>query len=514
MASELPIDVAPEPAQLTGWADQMRAYCHASGLVAPPGLDEAERAAAGTPAALLLYRLDADPGAPPHLGWALESMQRGRRAAPPVLLPVLPVDEASFACVICGVPDGESRSCGAIVRWHLDVPATHQAALLDTRVDLYVAAVAADLAARNSGLRHVLDQVGPAFKEQFLDQGRTPRSHELRPVRLACQNVIVGLAAFAYDSRFDGLRVEAWQTCEAPHLAAHEASRALTALMLCDAFQSGSRMELRFDRHPERAVPARLRQYARMEGIVLGGDDARAISPSEARRLIVAVTQMPQNLARRVEDLAAAGVLTLERACFALLAGIWDPLELDFLIATSDRTRSILRGGANPLDRPDRQAELTLCRAAVMTGTLFKRLTLGANEPTAAEPPDRQRVTRVLEDDRRTIAWRILDGDAALRLDGVRAGVLPWQGGGHAVALKPGQPLVVVPRTRPAAEHVELARSLANRESALAATLEPFGAAGDQIPRDSVARLVMPDAIPTLDRTIEGRLASARVGRK
>ena len=94
--------------------------------------------------------------------------------------------------------------------------------------------------------------------------------------------MIVALAAFAQDSAFDGLSVVAWQTCEVPHVATHEANRALAALTLCDAFKSGGTMEIRFDRparltstagrivfhgHPENAVPASLRRYGRTVGV-------------------------------------------------------------------------------------------------------------------------------------------------------------------------------------------------------------------------------------------------------
>ena len=96
-----------------------------------------------------------------------------------------------------------------------------------------------------------------------------------------------------------------------PHVATHEANRALAALTLCDAFQNGGTMEIRFDRdarfmqdgkpityhgHPEKAVPASLRRFGRTVGVTLGAEDPRAITPAEARELFLAITPMPAEL--------------------------------------------------------------------------------------------------------------------------------------------------------------------------------------------------------------------------
>ena len=106
----------------------------------------------------------------------------------------------------------------------------------------------------------------------------------------------------------------AWQTCEVPHVATHEANRGLAALTLCDAYRNGGTMEIRFDwpgqvrvgdksvryaGHVEGQVPASLRRYARTVGVTLGTHDRGAIFPDEARALFLAVTPMPASLAAR-----------------------------------------------------------------------------------------------------------------------------------------------------------------------------------------------------------------------
>ena len=135
-------------------------------------------------------------------------------------------------------------------------------------------------------------------------------------------------------------------------------------------------MDIRFDQHPEEKVPAVLCQFARTRGIQLGAHDPQAIHPAEARELMWAVTEMPNDLRSRIQHLTNEGQLTPERACFVQLSGISLPIELDFLAATSSRVPSILRGGCDPRCRPARQAELAVCRAAHMLGVLFKVLSV------------------------------------------------------------------------------------------------------------------------------------------
>jgi hypothetical protein len=212
--------------------------------------------------------------------WAESEIDHSKWPLLPNLVPIMAVDERSFACVIASDAVGEPLPYeGRVVRWHVELADEYrnfQAELLDVDCYLYVESVQEELAHRDQGWELVFERIGPTYEKAYIDKQERPRDHAVRPIRLACQNVIVGLAAIAEDSSFDGLSVVAWQTCERPHVATHEANRALAVVTLCDAFQNGGTMEIRFDRptklwdgvepqtvtHPERAVPASLRRYA------------------------------------------------------------------------------------------------------------------------------------------------------------------------------------------------------------------------------------------------------------
>lgn len=445
---------------------------------------------------------------------ALEAIDASDWPLLPNLVPLMAVDEQSFACVVLSDAEGPALpGAGRVVRWHLGVKdERHQAAPLDTDCYAYVTSVREELEARDEGLSRVLDVVGPAYRSAFIDREKRPRDFVVRPVRIACQNVIVALAAFAHDSAFDGLAAVAWQTCEVPHVATHEANRALAALTLCDAFKSGGTMEIRFDRyaqvetgdgsvvlegHPEQRVPASLRRFGRTVGVQLGAEDPAAVSPAEARRLFTAVTPMPAALRRRVDKATEMEGVAPERICFALMTGTWTAMELDFLLATTDRTASIVSGGASWQDRQARQAESEVCRAALMAGMLFDRLN---NRDSAADASG----VRVLEDNRQGVTWQVDPESGAVRFSGLDdSQSLPWGRLGYS------SHLTVLPRTAVTSATVQAARSFL--DDGLAALLLPLDSAA-KVPPD-VPVLRCPDRLADLDRAIEGKLLTARISR-
>ncbi len=434
------------------------------------------------------------------------------------LLPLALVDEASIACVIVD-EDARGGRVGDVVRVHLaDVPPEKQMLLLDVDPLLYVQSLQEELAARQEGLNRILDEVGPAYEEIYLENEKRPRDFIVRPVRIACQNVIVALAAIAQDSSFDGLSVVAWQTCEVPHVATHEANRALAALTLADAFQNGGTMEIRFDRdakatingevktyagHPERAVPASLRRFGRTVGVTLGAEPYRAsITPAQARELFLAITPMPRALRTRVDDAVQRRGITPERLCFTLLSQIWREIELDFMLACSDRAGSILEGGADWRDRSARQAEMDVARNALMAGMLFRRLN-GRDAAGADAGP------RVVEDVSVGVAWNVLAELGAVEFKGLEGdGVMPWTRDSHASV---GTDLTVVFRSQisdAVAAHV----NEAHESGAPVVVAVPADA---EVPSSLLRAPLLrcPDRTADLDKQCEARLLTSRISR-
>jgi len=427
------------------------------------------------------------------------------------LLPLAAVDSGSIA-VVAMTDEMPGLVEGFVYRLFLDeVPRRAQLGLLDIDPISYITSLELELGSRAEGLKRVLDEIGPAFEASHLAKGKRPRDYIVRPIRIACQNVIVALGAISQESSFDGLSVVAWQTCEVPHVATHEGNRALAALTLCDAFQNGGTMEIRFDRnavvrvnkqshrydgHPEGRVPASLRRFGRTVGVALGAEDPAAIVPTEARALFLAITPMPDGLRQRVDMATTALGLAPERLCFTLLAQVWREIELDFILATSNRAASILEGGAHWEDRPARKAESDVARAAVITGMFFRRLN---GQDSAAAEDD----VRVIEDRGVGVEWSIDAEDGTVTFSNL-SGDIPWISG-----VRDHSSFTVAPRASVTQEELT---ELARRIKTPFGVLIPRDAFLPEIP-DGVLVLRCPDRLADIDKAIEQTLTTLRMAR-
>jgi hypothetical protein len=159
-------------------------------------------------------------------------------------MPVSFADDWSLACLATQDSEEFGWSAGHIVRWHLDdIGLRYQGALLDTDLDLYILSLLKELGPAWSKGYNGIKRLAEKYQREFVEPNRTPKAYDLRPFQLACQNVIIGLAALRQEVSIDGEAAPYWLTCEAPHVATYEGARTLSALMLCDAFQSGGTME-------------------------------------------------------------------------------------------------------------------------------------------------------------------------------------------------------------------------------------------------------------------------------
>lgn len=492
----------------------LTAVLAARGLDPPPSLLEAwTRSDVSDPVRDVLLRPTFKTAAA-----CLRVLDVSEREPPPHLFPIAVVDSRSLAAVACQEMQGPAgAAAGLVFRWFLsDVPDKYQLALLDTDAVLYIDSLEEELAAREGGLERVLDSIGPAYKQQFREAGRRAPHWALRPVRLACQNTIVGLSAITHDSTFDGLAVAAWQTCEVAHVATHEGNRALAALMLCDAFQNGGTMEIRFDRpttielkegtktfegHPEGQVPASLRRYGRTVDVPLGADNRGYISPSEARQLFWAVTPMPADLRRRAERATATYGLTPERLCFTLLSQTWREIELDFMLSTSNRVPEILQGGSPWRARLARQSEMELCRAALMIGMYFRRVN---NSDTASD----REGPRPVEDATKGVTWTVHEDIGAVTFSNLDEDALPWGPTGRAAP----DVISVLPRPHATQDDLDVIRDA--KVPGVRALMIPGDAPlNSTLDSDGLLILSCPRRVADLDRDAEHKLTASRLAR-
>ena len=509
----------------------IEAFCAQRGLVAPPGLIELHAARVKPE----LQRLVFSPSSNSEdisLERIYHFATKANNAMPANLLPIMSVDRRSLACVVA-TPVGmlPLKTEGFVVRWHADINGPRlQYAELDISVMNYVEAIADELRSRNESLSRVLDEIGPAYTMSYIDEAKRPRDFVLRPVRLASQNVIVGVAAYAQDSAIDGLSVVAWQTCEVAHLAAHESNRGLIGLILCDAYKNGGTMEIRFDRplrlraagisprtgkqinldityagHPEGRVPAAIRRYGRTVGVGVGVDDPASISPNESRRLFRAVSKLPEDLQTRVDQVVRSGAVAPERFCYIVMAQVWKPIEIDFMLATSDRTVSIIQGGSDFRSRTARQAESEISRTALMVGMLYGRLDTNDQASGNGE-------VRVIEGSRVGVEWTVLPEVGGVALRRLRGEPLPWQSR-TSIEFAAGKTLIALPRLSVSTDDIRAAAGLRSQGQVAIVVPRDTEIAAVDLGAQDIALLRCPDRLGQLDQAIEAKLLAARISR-
>lgn len=456
-----------------------------------------------------VYRPGLDSADAMSLDAAIGSLSEATLSPPDSLVPVAWVDDWSFACVV--LEDHQSRGwkAGEVRRWHLDdIDEAHQGALVDVDVDLYVRSLSEEFGpAWEKGYLGVV-KYAERYQTEFVEAQITPKAHNLRPFQLACQNVIIGLAAFKQDVGIDGEAVPFWLTCDAPHVATHEGSRALSAILLCDSFQSGGTMEISFSGHAERKVPASLRRFARTIGIELGAElsGGQSVSPREARALFMAVTPMPADLRERCRHLVGSGIASTERLCYTLLAGVWSAVSLDFLVACASevRVQSMLTGGANVFDRPNRAAEMELMRAAILVDTFFKRVDAKDVGDSGGD-----QAVRLFEDTAHGVEWRVLGEIGAIEMTNLPVGRLPW----HQSATSDGR-VIVLPRAHPIDDDFKLAERILAGTTANGAPVAVLTAVGSNVEdANGVVVLKCPVRLAEMDLQIERSLLSSTLGR-
>lgn len=447
------------------------------------------------------------------LSWVVEVLEDAVNPIPKNLIPIMRIDESSVACAVglyMGEVDADENAEYALkaVRWHIGrVPEQYQGELLDVDALLFLESTYKAIAKREENIDSVM-RLAAKYHENVIANGARPKSTDLRPVQLACQNVIIGLASLCRDQFFDGLRVPAYTTCQVPHLAANEGDRAMAALLLCDAFQNGGTMEVRFGPHySETQVPPSLMSYARSQGVEIGYEDEFAITPREARQLFLAVTPMPEDLEGRSMEAIDRGVISPERLCYSLMSGIWSAVELDYILATSSRVSSIMNGGCDTENRRARLSEIETCRSAIMSGMLVKRLD---NSDHAAGSDTN---VRVFEDGTNNSGWSISEDDGVVAIATSWEGRVPWANPvDDRVILKPEQGLIVVPRSLPTAADFALVSRLKSEYKSMVVAILTSSDMASLVPAETPL-LTCPLRTGEIDQEAERRLSSLRVGR-
>ena len=340
---------------------------------------------------------------------------------------------------------------------------------------------------------------------------KAARPDEWRAYRLCSQDIVVALLAVMHDRDENVTRVGALSIATLPDFPALEPSRVTMATILCDAYRSGGTLEVRFQGGFSRN--ARPRPMPRLVVNLMG---AAGVAPGSRRDVIVsdAATQLFAYCARLPDSVRAVidvGPASLTAATsFAALSGLWDVIHLQVLLAAASDPGLLLRGGAHPMHRLAHLRDRETLRAALLAGTLARKL----RRRTEGSELDS-------EDDLRDVTFAYDDTRGVLRYEARAPLLCDWW------LDRPPDPACSIsvcvcaagkdelPDRLPAAfssaqQHgndVLVARDYLSLPQATRSDLQSVAA------RHGVRLMVAPDYVLTLDAEAEKRLARARTTR-
>jgi hypothetical protein len=255
-------------------------------------------------------------------------------------------------------------------------------------------------------IRHV-DDFGYTRKQG----DKMPRANVWRPYRFAVQDVIFALTALRHAKEHNCIEVDVYLAFDPKYLTPEDdppgeipeghdiypyeplaAAKALTLMLLSEAFRCGCPLRLKFTRNVERTaderqaqehrnedrgrVPFAILQLAGMYGIEGVDAESGVLEAGPGAILFRRLTGFPPDLDRRIEELAGQGLLTMERACYLVQHGVWAVPELEGLIRGCPYPDLVLDGEILPEQRHLYHHVQIHTRTALLGGVLDRALSV------------------------------------------------------------------------------------------------------------------------------------------
>ncbi len=242
---------------------------------------------------------------------------------------------------------------------------------------------------------------------------KLPRAEEMRPYRFAVQDVILAAWAMRHAKELDAIEVDAFVAAEVVDARTGEggfydelagAHAALLAI-LSEAYRVGARMQIRFTKNVEEGrVPLDVLRLATRHGIGLREPETGWIRAEEGRSLYVALTGFRPKLRQKLEALAKAGLVSMERAAYIVHHGVWSLPEVEGIILGSPYPDMVLAGEVQPEHRHLFDHVQTHARVALLGAYLDRAL--GARNHDQVVPETGKVLGKDAEDDERDMDIR------------------------------------------------------------------------------------------------------------
>lgn len=226
------------------------------------------------------------------------------------------------------------------------------------------------------GINTMISHVA-VFEKKYLDQGKIARNHIWRPYRFCTEDVILGLVVVKVSLEDNSLDIDVCLTSEVAEFEPFSGTRMTLIFLLSEAYKCGGSMQLRFSENVEdRHVPQAICGLAQYLGIFLGHVHEGIITPDEARKLYLALTDFSPKVLHRVEELVAKKLLCQERICYMIHHGLWSHQEIEILLFLCENPDTVFRGDSYPDERLIYLQGLLPARFAALGETLDRKLLL------------------------------------------------------------------------------------------------------------------------------------------
>lgn len=275
--------------------------------------------------------------------------------------------------------------------------------------------------------------------------GRIPSKDMWRVNRFCVQDIVLGIVVLRHDRRRNRIDVDVFLTASIPEYEEDSGARALTLLILSDAYASGSRMEIFFTPNVEGgSVPGAIVELADKFNIQLNDAENGIIRPSEAISLYVALTGFSQTILDLFHTLESKGRISQAQVCFAINNGLWDRVEVEAILLSCPNPGAIISGKDQPEDRHLLLHDLQYGRSALLLGNLDRHLRYRAH-------PSGDKVA-LLEDDERMVEMELDANNLLAKFKCYEDEIeIPWiikPYSGSLSRIVPGQPFGVLIRPR------------------------------------------------------------------
>ncbi len=275
------------------------------------------------------------------------------------------------------------------------------------------------------------EQVG---YDHTAEKGKLPRPHHWRTLRSCVHDQVVGLTAVRYDRELNGLLIDVFMATDHPNYEEGHGIRALTTLILSDAYRNGGSMSLTFTRNVDGGkVPDELVNLATQYGVSLDQATKGKISHEEATNLFARLIALPAEVQEIVRNLQGVGALTLQGLSYIIASGIWTVEEVTWILMNATRPEGVLLGTDFPESRLRYFESLCWGRAALAATRLQQRILV---ELTKEVSPEQEENIHCIAEPKSN--FYILRSNHRF--------CLPWLLSDSPIVVQPTQSLIVLPR--------------------------------------------------------------------